>query len=191
MASSTTPPHESLIRSAKSGPRPRPLVCYLKGIIYGGVRIMEGSQVFEDDERVRAGLIQLLTYWSWRNNWSIRIDCQRCSRRQTWPKASTSRNCLGQCRRHNNADEFPSCCLWHYSRIHSGCGSSYSRCCWTLDTLSWRRVCTAFGQKFNDLCASLAWARRISTTFVNPSTLLAYTSCRLIPLDKCPGSVRL
>ena len=29
MASSATPPHESLIRLAKSGPRPRPLVCYL------------------------------------------------------------------------------------------------------------------------------------------------------------------
>lgn len=53
-----------------------------------------------------------------------------------------------------------------------------------LDALSWRRLCTAFGQKSNDLCAALAAvARRISTTFVDPSTLLAYTSCRLIPLD--------
>ena len=57
-----------------------------------------------------------------------------------------------------------------------------------LDAISWRRLCTAFGQKSNDLCRALAAAaRRISTTFVDPSTLLAYTSCRLIPLDKCPG----
>ena len=57
-----------------------------------------------------------------------------------------------------------------------------------LDALSWRRSCTAFGQKSNDLCAALAAvARRISTTFIDPSTLLTYTSCRLIPLDKCPG----
>ena len=57
-----------------------------------------------------------------------------------------------------------------------------------LDALSWRRLCTAFGQKSNDLCAALAAvSRRISTTFIDPATLLAYTSCRLIPLDKCPG----
>ena len=57
-----------------------------------------------------------------------------------------------------------------------------------LDALQWRRLCTAFGQKSNDLCAALAAvARRISTTLIDPSMLLAYTSCRLIPLDKCPG----
>ena len=57
-----------------------------------------------------------------------------------------------------------------------------------LDALSWRRLCTAFGQKSNDLCAALAAvARRISTTFIDPSILQAYTSCRLIPLDKHPG----
>ena len=49
-------------------------------------------------------------------------------------------------------------------------------------------MCTAFGQKSNDLCAALAAvARRISTTYIDPSTLEAYTSCRLIPLDKRPG----
>jgi hypothetical protein len=56
-----------------------------------------------------------------------------------------------------------------------------------LDALSWRQPCTAFEQKSNDLCTALAKvARRISTTFIDPSTLLAYTSCRLIPLDRCP-----
>ena len=57
-----------------------------------------------------------------------------------------------------------------------------------LDALNWRRLCTAFGQKSNDLCAALARvARRIPTAFIDPSTLAAYTSCRLIPLNKCPG----
>ena len=57
-----------------------------------------------------------------------------------------------------------------------------------LDAMNWRRLCTAFGQKSNDLCRALAAAaRRISTTFVDPSALLAYTSCRLIPLDKFLG----
>ena len=57
-----------------------------------------------------------------------------------------------------------------------------------LDALSWRRLCTAFGQRSNDLCVALAAvARRISTTYIDPSTLLAYTSCHLIPLNKCPG----
>ena len=54
--------------------------------------------------------------------------------------------------------------------------------------MSWRRLCTAFGQKSNDLCSALAaFARRICTTYVDPSGLTSYTSCRLIPLDKCPG----
>ena len=57
-----------------------------------------------------------------------------------------------------------------------------------MNALCLRRLCTAFGQKSNDLCSSLAAvARRICTTFVDPSSLMAYTSCRLIPLDKCPG----
>ena len=57
-----------------------------------------------------------------------------------------------------------------------------------VDAMSWRRLCTAFGQKSNDLCSALAAvARRICTTYVDPSCLTAYTSCRLIPLDKCPG----
>ena len=57
-----------------------------------------------------------------------------------------------------------------------------------LDAFSWRRLCTDFGQKSNDLCSALAAvAREISTSFIDPSTLLAYTSCHVIALDKCPG----
>ena len=57
-----------------------------------------------------------------------------------------------------------------------------------VDALSWRRFCTAFGQKSNDLCSALAAVtRRICTTYVDPSSLMAYTACRLVPLDKCPG----
>ena len=57
-----------------------------------------------------------------------------------------------------------------------------------LNALWWRWLCTATGQKSNDLCAALAAvAQIISTTFIDPCTLLSYTSCCLIPLDKCPG----
>ncbi len=56
------------------------------------------------------------------------------------------------------------------------------------DAMIWRRLCTAFGGKSNDLCSALAaCARRICTTYVDPTGLMAYTACRLIPLDKCPG----
>ena len=42
--------------------------------------------------------------------------------------------------------------------------------------------------KSNDLCSALAaFARRICTTYLDPSGLMAYTACRLIPLDKYPG----
>ena len=47
-----------------------------------------------------------------------------------------------------------------------------------VNALSWRRLCTAFGQKSNYLCSALAAvARRICTTYVDPSCLMAYTSC--------------
>ena len=56
--------------------------------------------------------------------------------------------------------------------------------------MSWRWICTAFGQKFNDLCSALASvARRICTTYVDPSNLIAHTSCCLVPLDKGPRYV--
>ena len=57
-----------------------------------------------------------------------------------------------------------------------------------MDALCWRRLCTAFGKKSNELCSAIAvFAKRICTTYVDPSSLMAYTSCRLVPLDKCPG----
>ena len=57
-----------------------------------------------------------------------------------------------------------------------------------VDAMSWRWLCTAFVQKSNDLCSVLAaFAQRICTTYIDPSGLIAYTSCCLIPLDKYPG----
>ena len=57
-----------------------------------------------------------------------------------------------------------------------------------MDALCWRRLCTSFGEKSNELCSAIAaFARRICTTYIDPSGLTAYTSCRLVPLDKCPG----
>ena len=54
--------------------------------------------------------------------------------------------------------------------------------------MNWRRFCTAFGQKSNDLCHALSnFAKRICTTYVDPSSLSAYTACRLVAIDKCPG----
>ena len=57
-----------------------------------------------------------------------------------------------------------------------------------MDAMSWRRFCTAFGQKSNNLCSALAAAARgICSTYVHPTPLIPYTACRLIPLNKCPG----
>ena len=57
-----------------------------------------------------------------------------------------------------------------------------------VDAMGWRRMCTAFHGASKDLCDALAAvARRISTTFVDPSGLTAFIACRLIPLDKQPG----
>lgn len=54
--------------------------------------------------------------------------------------------------------------------------------------MAWRRFCTAFGEASNGLCAALAsFAKRITTSYVDPSCLSAYTASRLIPLDKSPG----
>ena len=57
-----------------------------------------------------------------------------------------------------------------------------------MDALCWRRLCTAFGEKSNQLCSAIAtFAKRICNSYVDPTCLRAYTSCRLVPLDKCPG----
>ena len=57
-----------------------------------------------------------------------------------------------------------------------------------MDAPSWRRLCTAFGEKSNELCSAIAaFSRRICISYVDPVALKAYTSSRLVPLDKCPG----
>ena len=57
-----------------------------------------------------------------------------------------------------------------------------------LDAMAWRRLCTSFGDSSNGLCEALAsFAKRISTSYVDPSGLTAYTASRLIPLNKYPG----
>ena len=53
---------------------------------------------------------------------------------------------------------------------------------------SWRRMCTSFADVSDQLCDALAaCARRVAGTYIDPSSLVAYTACRLIPLDKHPG----
>ena len=57
-----------------------------------------------------------------------------------------------------------------------------------LDAAAWRRICTAFKTASSDICHALALlARRIYTHYVDPDGLSAFTACRLIALDKCPG----
>ena len=57
-----------------------------------------------------------------------------------------------------------------------------------LDAVAWRRLCTSFKSCSTDLCHALSLvARRICTTFVDPSGLESFVACRLIALDKCPG----
>ncbi len=57
-----------------------------------------------------------------------------------------------------------------------------------LDAAAWQRLCTAFKGSSRDLCTALSLlARRICTESVSPAGLSAFTSCRLIALDKNPG----
>ena len=54
--------------------------------------------------------------------------------------------------------------------------------------MNWRCFCTAFGEKSNDLCSAFVrFACRLCTSYVDPASIMAYTACRLIPLNKCPG----
>ena len=54
-----------------------------------------------------------------------------------------------------------------------------------LDAYGWRRLCTCFKGASRDLCASLASvARRICTSYVNPTLVAPLLACRLIALDK-------
>ena len=57
-----------------------------------------------------------------------------------------------------------------------------------LDAHGWRRICTSYHAASADICNALAsLARRLCTDYVDPAGLTAFTACRLIALDKCPG----
>ena len=57
-----------------------------------------------------------------------------------------------------------------------------------VDARAWRRYCTSFGRASDDLCSALASiAKKICTTYVDPTSLAPYTACRLIALEKDPG----
>ena len=63
-----------------------------------------------------------------------------------------------------------------------------------LDATQWKRIiCSGhFKVENKELREQLAtFARKISTEVMDPSILEAYTACRLIPLDKDPGSGEL
>ena len=58
----------------------------------------------------------------------------------------------------------------------------------SLDAYAWRRLCSSFKSASYDLCHALAavgW--RICSSNVHPDDLSAFVTCRLIPLNKCPG----
>ena len=56
-----------------------------------------------------------------------------------------------------------------------------------MDAHGWRRMCTSFKSSSIDLCNALAaTARKICTTLVDPISIAAFLSCRLLALDKNP-----
>ena len=60
-----------------------------------------------------------------------------------------------------------------------------------LDAYAWHRLCTAFKSFSASLCQSLAdVAKRLCSSYIDPTTVFPLLACRLIALDKCPG-VRL
>ena len=57
-----------------------------------------------------------------------------------------------------------------------------------VDATGWRRLCTAFKKSSADLCDAIdLLARRLSTSYLDPSGIQAFVACRLVALDKCPG----
>ena len=57
-----------------------------------------------------------------------------------------------------------------------------------VDAIAWKRWCMSYGRASVGLCKALAAVgRRICMGFVDPSVLMAFNACRLIPLDKNPG----
>ena len=65
-----------------------------------------------------------------------------------------------------------------------------SRSFWTIgiDVSGWRCLLSYFYKESTDLCEAIAMLGRcICQNFVDPDGLSAYTSYRLVPMDKCPG----
>ena len=57
-----------------------------------------------------------------------------------------------------------------------------------IDASGWRCLLSSFYKESTDLCEAIAMlGRRICQNYVDPNGLLAYTSCRLVAMDKCPG----
>ena len=57
-----------------------------------------------------------------------------------------------------------------------------------LDAAAWKRLCTSFKAASADLCEALASvARRICSSYLDPSGLTVFIACHLVALNKCPG----
>ena len=57
-----------------------------------------------------------------------------------------------------------------------------------VDANGWRRLCISFKAASKELCSSIAaLARRISTEFIDPTSMETFVACRLVPLNKNPG----
>ena len=57
-----------------------------------------------------------------------------------------------------------------------------------VDAAGLHRLCTAFKNSLADLCDAIALlARRLSTSYLDPSGIQAFVTCRLVALDKCLG----
>ena len=55
-----------------------------------------------------------------------------------------------------------------------------------IDAAGWRRMCTSFQGASNLLCNAVAtFTRWLDTSYIDPSTISAFTACRLILIDKC------
>ena len=57
-----------------------------------------------------------------------------------------------------------------------------------INAAGWKHLLSSFQRESVELCEAVAMlARRISSQYVDPFGLTAFTACRLIALDKCPG----
>ena len=56
-----------------------------------------------------------------------------------------------------------------------------------VDAEAWRHMCSCFTDASDGLCDALAsCARRVATEHIDAGALIAFTACRLLPLDKRP-----